>query len=1232
LLVPINLTLMVAYYVRSSLKRRSATVVNLSLTEVGALLATLAVTLVGNIYVMNSTLPLSTGDMWNHLANALQYSKGFPIHEGMLIPGYPYLFQVYLATFFQLSGLPSPISYQALFALSFISVFSFYSFIKEWFSKKNLCSIIVLLIPLLGFGSLYAINLKAQNPSITLPSALSNAISKTYDINDIMVIGPVLSNVVPILYIALPTLFMFLYLLKKNMNGVTKSFLYAVLVAVSFLGHVDASFFMGLTLLLYAVIMKGEGVKVGALGGIFGLLIVSLVDVSAPARIYIGGLGGFSSSSTMTFIVTFLLFVLSYITSVLVRRFHINYNFVSNNFKKSFPLISLIILFAYVFSLITWSYVLPGYDAYKFGGYDFTPFFVWPVRFGPIGFLLILCLSFYLGDVVKDKRLTFFLAIAATGFAMEQLANYYTIYPSYRFATLTLIGAVALAAYFVVKSSLLLAGKKRIVLIAILIFIMIPGMLSSSLFYYDRAQLKPAINNYELDALSFVGKNLPSNSSVLTFTSDSEAKLETFAGVNTIQIMKRWDYLFLNNVDSSILLYLLGTSNVKYIYLSPYDFEALNRSRNMLCDLLNYFPVAFRNEGVTIYEIPRMVPPSTQSNFVILNFLEPDTTAFEHETSQGEFVLQTIPSFLQLNYTIASLPTEDNMTLVTIEGFQNSSQWATTEGIGDISLNEIDYNGELAAIAVHNLTSDKNGYFAVSKKYSGDFAQFDYLHLWIKVSSDVVGEIKVILRGDNATWAAWLIQDFPKNEWFSPTLKLTKPNLESNPALDLNNVRQIDIGFQKLHPTTNYSFLKIGEVKGMVLSRFLSSEEVNSLLGNSTIFMLTRDPTFDASSLSQMAESGHKIVVFDACDDNKGYFFNFLQLEVKNYVESNEIALPTNISIPKTQVPLISTTSPDVSFISYYKLDGIPVAPFVMVKKIGLGKITYIILPPKVMTALEKTLTQSMAIFNEIADMQDLQIEKYEYDLNDLKPFGSYNTLERSTTLTGKIEVDTEHILNINPLTSPRLELRTENTYQVLTNITIVNLEICGSSQLFINGQSINMQASSISSYLTLFNDELKTPCLLKLSDNAVADLRIMNSSGTFNLHMRNGSLLLDTSQLSLLMRYPSIETQGEIYFESARIQYVSPYVPLAGAVREKLTISGHTVFTVSFTLKDLMVITGFSYNGTAVANKVPTTTFQLNVSWLNVLTSPTSIVFYLLLFAFAFHYIIHKQTGAQNE
>ena len=1227
LLIGVNLTLMVAYCVLSSLNHRSTTVVNLSLTEVGALLATLAVILVGSIYVMNSTLPLSLGDMWVHLAGALQYSKGFPVYGGMLMPNYPYLFYVYLATLFQLSGLPSAISYQALFALSFISVLSFYSFVKGWFSKKNVVSIAVLLVSLLGFGSLYTLNLKVQNPAMSLSSAVSNAIPKTYDISDIMVIGPVLSNVVPILFIALPTLFMFLYLLRKNVNSITKSFLCAALVAVSFLGHPDASFFMGLALLLYAVIMKGDGVRSGSLGGIVGLLIVTLVDVSAPARMYIWGLG-VSSAITLTFFVTFLFFVLSYVYSFLIRHVKIKRNFFSNGFKKNtFPIISWGIIGAYFFVLITWLYVLPRYNAYVFGGSNFTPFFVWAIRFGPIGLFSILCLSLYLGDVIKDKRLIFFAAIASAGFVMEQLTNYFPVYAAYRFATLTLIGVVPLAAYFVVKSFSLLTGKKKIVLTAILLLIMLPGMFSTSLFYYSEGQLKPTINNYELAALAFIEKNPPSNSSVITFTSDSESKLETFTGVNPLQIMQTWDYLLLNNTDPSTLLYLLGTSNAKYVYLSTSDFEELNSSNSTLRVLLDYLPVAFQNEDVTIYEVPQIAPPSLKSNLNILNFLTPDTTEFENDPSQSGIALQAIPSILNLNYTISSVPIEENITSFAIKGL-NSSNWVTTEGTGAPFLDEKDLIDGSAAIAVNNLTTNENGYFAISNYCPVVLTQFDSLQVPLKVSDDVLGEVKLILYDPNGSYAAWLIQNFPKNQWFTMTVPLTEPTLESTTPIDLGNVSQIKIGFQELNPDSTYSFLKIGNVTGVISSYFLPYDEVKSLLPDSSTIMLTQDPNFDASSLLQSAEAGDKIVVFDTDNNNEGFFFNFLQLVANGYVQTDEIALSTNVGISETQVPFISTNSSSISCISYYKLNGSSVAPFVLFEKVGVGSITYVILPSTIITTLKNPLASLANIFDKIAEMQEFPIEKSEYSPNFL---GSYDTLEGAVNVTGQFKVHTDHMLNISPITSSRLEITTENISKILTNTTIDSLEIYGSVQLVMAGQSISMQANSVSSYLTIFGDGLNQSCILELSDGTVADLSISNSTGLFTLQMKGGSLLIDTSELNVLVRNPSIESQGDTYFKSARIEYANPYTPLAGAVRQPLKIDGQAIFTVPFTNNDVMIITGFSYDGAASSSQVQTVA-RFEVPWLDLLMSPTSFVFYLILLVFAVFLFMRKQfSGVEN-
>ena len=627
-------------------------VVYVKFIQLGALLATLSVTIIGNLHVMSKTMPLLRGDMWRHHALALQYFKGFPIHAEKLIPDYPYFFDICIATFFQLSGLPSPIAYQALFILNFVAVLSFYSFIKLWCSKESVSSIVLLLIPLLGFGSLYAFNLKIQNVDANLSIIVLKALRKTYDIIDIMIISPVLSNVVPAIYIGFPTLFMFLYLLRKKMRSLEKIMLFALLVTVAYLGHVAEGFFMALILLLYASIMHDKKTTEGVIGGIIGLLIVLFVDSIAPAKWYVWSSEQFFSSKTMTFLATLILFVTSYVVLLFARSFHFDFTSICTFCRKLSSLISRIILYMYSFSLITWLYLIPRYDAIKWGHYDFTPFFVWPIRFGAIGFLFILCLTIYLKNIIKVKRLKFFLSLSLASFIFEQIANEFPFYPAYRFATLTLIGAIFMAAYFIVKSSSLIHNKiKKIVLITFILFIMLPSMLTTVLYYYQKGNRIVRLDKYEVDALNFLMKTLPSNASILTFTKDSADKLETFGGIHTLQVIYRWSYILLKTQDPSVLLYLLGTSNTKYIYVSPRDSIELKRA-GIIKDFLKTLRIAFDNGKIKIYELPRLTPPSQNAKFIILNFLN----YVDNINFTSSMLTLSLPVFLGFNYSIFSLP------------------------------------------------------------------------------------------------------------------------------------------------------------------------------------------------------------------------------------------------------------------------------------------------------------------------------------------------------------------------------------------------------------------------------------------------------------------------------------------------------------------------------------------------------------------------------------------------
>ena len=92
------------------------------------------------------------------------------------------------------------------------------------------------------------------------------------------------------------------------------------------------------------------------------------------------------------------------------------------------------------------------FNLWTWGGYSFTPFFVFPLRFGAVGLLAIVSIFIYFSEITRNRRLFFFLSLIPVGFALEQLANYYLpYYPAYRYATFAFLGACVIAGYGIIR-------------------------------------------------------------------------------------------------------------------------------------------------------------------------------------------------------------------------------------------------------------------------------------------------------------------------------------------------------------------------------------------------------------------------------------------------------------------------------------------------------------------------------------------------------------------------------------------------------------------------------------------------------------------------------------------------------------------------------------------------------------------------------------------------------------
>jgi len=641
-LLVVNLLLAPIHYLVNVRKEKTWSI---DLTEASLLLSILLTVTISSLAVMYYNFPLTPGDMWNHQAQTIQYSQGFPVYRDMLIPGYPYLYHIYLAALFSLSGIPSAITEQSLYLLNLILVLAFYSAVKEWFKEKKDKGVPILaafLSMLLGFGSLYATFLKLTEPAYNIQQLLSIATSKTYDIYMRAIFLP--SIVAPIVTVGLPVFLMLLYLISNDdASKIIRTLLMSILIVTGYLGHEAEIIVFLLFFFIYSLLFPKFKWDLNS-GILLGLIFVALIDLAAPSQIYIFSMNSITGKKTLSlpFLSTFFLLLFGTATSIVKGRFSFKFlsglrSRLANELIQIWKYARWLLLYVYFVSIVIWLTVLEDFNLWKFGGCSFTPFFIFPLRLGPVGLLAVISIFAYIQGIVKDRRFFFFLTLIITGFLLEQLSNQFPLfYPAYRYATFTFLGACVVAAYGIKRSLHILPKtkhlltnpsiKKNLITFLLLFSVILPGMITTSLFYVNASYYSnrsETITNQELEALDYIRQHLTADIRVLSFSARSSDNLETFAGLNPVQNFKVFTYILLDARDPQIIDYLLGSSKVKYVYMTQRDYKVLNASKGLFKYLLPFFPIVFKNNEVTICEVPLLSPPDHDSSFGILHITPP---------------------------------------------------------------------------------------------------------------------------------------------------------------------------------------------------------------------------------------------------------------------------------------------------------------------------------------------------------------------------------------------------------------------------------------------------------------------------------------------------------------------------------------------------------------------------------------------------------------------------------
>ena len=601
--------------------------------ETAVLISILLTVTVGSALIMIYNIPLTPIDTWQIHSFSVLYSNGFPVFQGRMVPGYYYPMPIYLSVLGNLSGLPSSLTVQFLYLSFFVVPLSFYAMVKQWFRDLKYRGIPIIAVSLsvtLGFGSIYFLYLKAAYPSYSVAQTLSLASNTAYDIYLRVLYLP--SFVAPLWNIGIPVFFMLIYLLSYNKCSVyLKGTLISILFALGYLSHPLEVGLIGLFLLVHSLVIAERGwwkIKIFAL---LGLFIVLIFDLVAPAQLYVFP-PDLSGKPTLSFWYLVVMLLVTSSAALDYFRDKVSFSF----FYRKLSYLSLFIvrhwhkfrwLLLYLFGLglTIWLLLAKNFNVNDFGGPNyFTPFFISPIRFGAMGLIFLFAIMAYFTSLIKDSKLLLFFVWTFLSFILEQVSNFYPFYSSYRFSTFTLIGVCIIAAYGIknVIQNSSKSTRKRVVSLFLLLMLL-PSALGTALFYIDGTYYSYRsswVNKPELEAVNFIKNNLKANESVLAFSNSSEFQITALAGINPIQDFAKYTNLILSITNPYLITYALGSSNVRYIYVTKSDLSILNSTGKFFESFLSFFSEAFVNNEVTIYEVPILAKPSPTSPLGILNY------------------------------------------------------------------------------------------------------------------------------------------------------------------------------------------------------------------------------------------------------------------------------------------------------------------------------------------------------------------------------------------------------------------------------------------------------------------------------------------------------------------------------------------------------------------------------------------------------------------------------------
>jgi hypothetical protein len=609
-------------------------------------LSLFSIQIISTYYLFNGTI---IGDQWFHHGRSIMFTTG--AFKDIYSTGsdyYPPLLSSLLSEFFVLSGVPSVNAYVALNFLNMMPVLIFYFFFTKWVPdrmKKAALLATTLFMLSSGYGWTYVLQLVSSN-SLTSQTAVLE-IFRISSLKSVDVAAPnnflntpqpwVLSSLV---IISLPAGFLLLSLLKINISDKLKYLTLILIVSiVGITSHDEFYLFIlvGSVLPLIYQLNKSHIIFIALLSSI---TLVLLMDVLLPVNYFtVTAISGIPLIALcFGFVLTMWGLYASRLLHVLgKRRFLSPKSRFAFNKRTRFVIVSVIvsiILYLYFFTFIVWNHlsveeVMLQTDNY---GQRDIPWYLFPMKFGLVGFLGLLYILSYLYK--KFEREIFIFGIIAL-FAFLA-APYYDEHRLGKYIMVGLIGFSSLLVYRIIcyfqtlRINVIITGIALglVVTSSGLSLLMLIGF-TDLLLINPEYRLIPGENNRFFPTPSEMNFFTTLKNKIINLKTDNVAllnkdydngllseKLMGFVGIPFEKIYH--NTLILNASSLTGLFQFLQSDDIKYIIVSKGDFTNSLKNIHPARFALESFPKIYEDDNFVVLKVPQLAGPNPNPDLALV--------------------------------------------------------------------------------------------------------------------------------------------------------------------------------------------------------------------------------------------------------------------------------------------------------------------------------------------------------------------------------------------------------------------------------------------------------------------------------------------------------------------------------------------------------------------------------------------------------------------------------------